>query len=50
MHTISLLVVALIAFVAGSIGLGESITLTAAISSLLVLGGIALIFTARAKS
>lgn len=48
--SVSQLAVPVIAFAAGSIGLGESITLTAAISSLLVLGGIALIFTARAKS
>ncbi|MEX0334861.1 DMT family transporter [Vibrio tubiashii] len=48
--SVSQLAVPVIAFAAGSIGLGESITLTAAISSLLVLGGIALIFTARAKN
>lgn len=48
--SVSQLAVPVIAFAAGSIGLGESITLTAAISSLLVLGGIALIFTARSKS
>mgnify|MGYP000870199172 CR=1 FL=1 len=48
--SVSQLAVPVIAFAAGSIGLGESITLIAAISSLLVLGGIALIFTARAKN
>ncbi|MDC5818963.1 DMT family transporter [Vibrio europaeus] len=48
--SVSQLAVPVIAFAAGSIGLGESITLTAAISSLLVLGGIALIFTTRAKN
>ncbi|MDC5838828.1 DMT family transporter [Vibrio europaeus] len=48
--SVSQLAVPMIAFAAGSIGLGESITLTAAISSLLVLGGIALIFTARSKN
>ncbi|MDC5856594.1 DMT family transporter [Vibrio europaeus] len=48
--SVSQLAVPVIAFAAGSIGLGESITLTAAISSLLVLGGIALIFTARSKN
>lgn len=48
--SVSQLAVPVIAFAAGSIGLGESITLTAVISSLLVLGGIALIFTARAKN
>ncbi|MCG9580095.1 DMT family transporter [Vibrio tubiashii] len=47
--SVSQLAVPVIAFAAGSRGLGESITLTAVISSLLVLGGIALIFTARAK-
>ncbi|MDC5705538.1 DMT family transporter [Vibrio europaeus] len=48
--SVSQLAVPVIAFAAGSIGLGESITLTAAISSLLVLGGITLIFTARSKN
>jgi drug/metabolite transporter (DMT)-like permease len=48
--SVSQLAVPVIAFAAGSLGLGESITLTAVISSLLVLGGIALIFTARAKN
>ncbi|KLN63824.1 DMT family transporter [Vibrio sp. VPAP30] len=48
--SVSQLAVPVIAFAAGSIGLGEPITLIAAISSLLVLGGIALIFTAGAKN
>ncbi|NOI79771.1 DMT family transporter [Vibrio tubiashii] len=48
--SVSQLAVPVIAFAAGSIGLGESITLIAVISSLLVLGGIALIFTARTKN
>lgn len=48
--SVSQLAVPVIAFAAGSIGLGEPITLTAVISSLFVLGGIALIFTARTKN
>ncbi|MFM2587670.1 DMT family transporter [Vibrio sp. TBV020] len=47
--SVSQLAVPVIAFAAGSIGLGEPITLTAAISSLLVLSGIALIFLAKSK-
>lgn len=48
--SVSQLAVPVIAFAGGSIGLGESITLIAAFSSLLVLGGIALIFTARERN
>ncbi|KJY81885.1 multidrug transporter [Vibrio galatheae] len=47
--SVSQLAVPVIAFIAGSVGLGEPVTTTAVISSLLVLGGIALIFATRAK-
>lgn len=45
--SVAQLAVPVIAFAAGSIGLGEPITLTAVVSSLLVLGGIGVIFVAK---
>lgn len=45
--SVSQLAVPVIAFIAGSLLLGEMLTLTAVMSSLLILGGIALIFTVR---
>ncbi|NRF24137.1 DMT family transporter [Vibrio coralliilyticus] len=48
--SVSQLAVPVIAFIAGSLLLGETITLNALMSSLLILGGIALIFTARFRS
>ncbi|WCP69510.1 DMT family transporter [Vibrio tubiashii] len=47
--SVSQLAVPVIAFAAGSIGLGESITPISVLSCLLVLGGIALIFVAKSK-
>ncbi|EGA71462.1 DMT family permease [Vibrio sinaloensis DSM 21326] len=48
--SIAQLAVPVIAFAAGSIGLAESISLPAIISSLLVLGGIAMIFVAKPQT
>lgn len=48
--SVSQLAVPVIAFVAGSFGLGEPITISAMISSMLVLGGIAVIFIAKPKA
>ena len=45
--SVSQLAVPVIAFIAGSLLLGEALTLNAAMSSLLILGGIALIFAVR---
>ncbi|MDA0117349.1 DMT family transporter [Vibrio sp. T11.5] len=45
--SVSQLAVPVIAFIAGSLLLGEMLTLNAVMSSLLILGGIALIFTVR---
>lgn len=45
--SVAQLAVPVMAFVAGAFGLGESVTFTAVLSSLLVLGGIALTFVAK---
>lgn len=45
--SIAQLAVPVIAFAAGSVGLAESVSLTAIISSLLVLGGIGMVFVAK---
>ncbi|MEH0690874.1 DMT family transporter [Vibrio cholerae] len=47
--SIAQLAVPVIAFLAGSIGLGETITFSAVLASALVLGGIAVIFVAKAE-
>lgn len=48
--SVSQLAVPVLAFAAGTLLLGEAVTLTALISSLLVLGGIGLIFASRSAS